>query len=174
MITIISCTNRPNSWTKKVTDVYISRLINKKVDFQFLDLQDLPADILSNEMYDIKSSLFSQIEMKYLVSASKFIFIIPEYNGSYPGILKLMIDASDIKKSYHNKKAALVGVADGRAGNLRGMDDFTNVLNYLRINVLHCKIPISSVSKQFDENGNFLSKETLSLIDQQIDLFSKM
>ncbi|MCO5230881.1 MAG: NAD(P)H-dependent oxidoreductase [Chitinophagales bacterium] len=174
MITLISCTNRPHSWTRKISDVYIKRLENKKVEFQFLDLQDLPTDILSNEMYDKKSPAFAQLEKKYLIPTSKFIFIIPEYNGSYPGVLKLMIDASDIKKSYHNKKAALVGVADGRAGNLRGMDDFTNVLNYLRINVLHSKIPISSVSKQFDTKGNFIAEETLELIDQQIEMFLKM
>lgn len=174
MITLISCTNRPHSWTRKISDVYIKRLENKKVDFQFLDLQDLPTDLLSNEMYNEKSHAFAQLEKKYLIPTNKFIFIIPEYNGSYPGILKLMIDASDIKKSYHNKKAALVGVADGRAGNLRGMDDFTNVLNYLKINVLHSKIPISSVSKQFDLKGNFIAEETLELIDQQIDMFLKM
>lgn len=174
MITLISGTNRPQSWTKRVADVYMERLRLKNVDFQFLDLVDLPMDIFHDNMYSQKSKEFARMEKECLFPASKFIFIFPEYNGSYPGILKLMIDASDIKKSYHFKKAALVGVSNGRAGNLRGMDALTNVLNYLKINVLHSKIPISSIEKQFNEAGEFVSEEAIMLIDQQIDMFLEM
>lgn len=174
MITLVSGTNRPNSWTRKVTDVYKSRLEKKGVEFQLLDLMDLPDDIFNVNMYDIKSPDFAQLEKDVLYPATKYIFIIPEYNGSFPGVLKLMIDASDIRNSFHHKKAALVGVSDGRAGNLRGMDDITNVFNYLKINVLHSKIPISSISKQFNAEGEFIAEETLNLIDQQIDLLVAM
>lgn len=174
MITLISATNRPDSWTSRVANVYKSRLQQKAVDFQFLDLINLPEDMFSVNMYNVKSPDFARIEKDFLYPATKYIFIIPEYNGSYPGVLKLMIDASDIRNSFHNKKAAMVGVSDGRAGNLRGMDDLTNVFNYLKINVLHCKIPISSISKQFNAEGEFIAEETLALIDQQIDLLLAM
>ncbi len=174
MITLVSGTNRPNSWTRKVTDVYKSRLEKKGVEFKLLDLMDLPDDIFNINMYDIKSPDFAQLEKEVLYPATKYIFIIPEYNGSFPGVLKLMIDASDIRNSFHHKTAALVGVSDGRAGNLRGMDDITNVFNYLKINVLHSKIPISSISKQFNADGEFIAEETLNLIDQQIDLLVAM
>lgn len=174
MITLISATNRPNSWTRKVAEVYRKRLDVKKVEYKFLDLVDLPMDILNDNMYSKKSEQFVAIEKEYLIPTTKFIFVIPEYNGSYPGILKLMFDASDIKQCYHHKKAALIGVSSGRAGNLRGMDDLTNVLNYLKINVLHSKIPISSVEKQFNDKGELMSKESLRLIDEQIDLLNEM
>ncbi len=174
MITLVSGTNRPNSWTRKVLDVYKSQLDQKGIDCQVLDLIDLPNEILHIDMYDRKVDEFAELEKNILFPTSKYIFVIPEYNGSFPGILKLVIDGSDVKKSFHFKKAALVGVSDGRAGNLRGMDDLTNVLNHLKINVLHCKIPVSSVSKQFNENGEFISSETLKLINYQIDLLVDM
>lgn len=174
MITLISATNRPNSWTRKVTEVYKTRLEAKGVDYKFLDLVDLPMDIFNDNMYSKKSTKFATIERDFLIPTTKYIFVIPEYNGSYPGVLKLMFDVSDIKQSYHHKHAAIIGVSSGRAGNLRGMDDLTNVLHYLKINVLHSKIPISSVEKQFNENGELASDESLRLIDEQIELLLAM
>jgi chromate reductase len=174
MITLVSGTNRPNSWTRKVLDVYKNQLDKKGIDYQIFDLMEISDGFLHIDMYDNKVKEFVELEKNILFPTTKFIFVIPEYNGSFPGILKLVIDGSDIKNAFHHKKAALVGVSDGRAGNLRGMDDLTNVLNHMKINVLHCKIPVSSVSKQFDENGQFISAETLKLIDQQIDLLVAM
>ncbi|HUH74454.1 MAG TPA: NAD(P)H-dependent oxidoreductase [Chitinophagales bacterium] len=174
MITLVSGTNRPNSWTRKVLDVYKIQLDKKGIDCQVLDLMDLPNELLHIDMYARKVDKFAEIEKNILFPTSKYVFIIPEYNGSYPGVLKLVMDGSDVKKAFHFKNAALVGVSDGRAGNLRGMDDLTNVLNHMKINVLHCKIPVSSVSKQFNEQGDFISEETLRLIDQQIDLLVAM
>lgn len=174
MITLVSGTNRPNSWTKKIADVYRSRLELKNVSYQFLDLKELPVDFFSINMYDEKSPALAQLEKEVLYPTTKFVFVIPEYNGSFPGVLKLLIDGSDIRNSFHNKKAVLVGVADGRAGNLRGMDDLTNVLNHMKIDVSYCKIPISAVSKQFNAEGDFIAEETLRLMDHQIDLLLNM
>ena len=64
----------------------------------------------------------------------------------------------------------MVGVAAGRAGNLRGMEHLTNIFNHMKINVLHLKIPISDVSNQLDENGDVHNKEIDALIDKQIEL----
>ncbi len=60
---------------------------------------------------------FLKIENEILIPTQKFIFIIPEYNGTFPGVLKAMIDNSDIIR-YH-KKAILTGVSSGRAGNFK-------------------------------------------------------
>ena len=170
MITLISATNRPGSYTEKAAAVYRERLQLKNVPFQYFSLLDMPQDLLNNSMYDKpRNEQMVALEQSVLIPASKFVFVMPEYNGSYPGILKAFIDASDIKQCFHNKKAALVGVADGRAGNLRGMDDFTNVLNHMKINVLHLKIPISNIVAQFNENGQFTAHESVGLMDRQID-----
>lgn len=171
MITVVSATNRPHSYTEKVAKVYQQRLKNKGIDSRYLSLMEMPRDLIVNEMYDKpRNTAMEQLESEFLIPASKFIFIMPEYNGSFPGVLKAFIDASDIKRCFHNKKACLVGVSDGRAGNLRGMEHFTNILNHMKINVLHLKIPISNVVSHFDDAGNFTSHEALKLMDHQIDL----
>ena len=70
-------------------------------------------------------------------------------------------------------KACLVGVSTGRAGNLRGMEHLTNILNYLKINVYHNKLPISRVDTLLDAQGNLMDTDTLKVIDIQLEGFLK-
>ena len=114
---------------------------------------------------------FIQIEREFLAPATKFIFISPEYNGSIPGVLKAMFDISDIQADWWGKKALLTGVSTGRAGNLRGMEHLTGILHYLKMIVHPDKIPISSVDKLMDADGNFTDAGTLETIQEQLDQF---
>ena len=161
MITIISGTNRLDSMSLKVADIYYQFLLALGVQVQLLSLQGANVWERGSEMLDI--------ENQFLIPADKFIFVLPEYNGSIPGILKLMMDNSDIKKCWWYKKAMLVGVADGRAGNLRGLDHMTNILNYLKVNVFYNKIPISRINDEIDNEGHLLKATTEKVIRQQIE-----
>jgi NAD(P)H-dependent FMN reductase len=171
MITLISATNRPDSNTLKIAHYYLKKLGNRGIEHAFFSLEQMPQDLLNNEMYGSNKNLkMKLIEESLLIPTTKFIFVVPEYNGSFPGVFKAFIDASNISACFHNKKACMVGVAAGRAGNLRGMEHLTNIFNHLKMNVLHLKIPISDVSNQLDENGNIHNQEINALIDKQIDL----
>jgi NAD(P)H-dependent FMN reductase len=162
MYTIISGTNRIGSHTEKVTEEYKRILNNKNIDAQIFTLKNL--DVLHRSEGIIKA------EAEILIPTEKFIFIIPEYNGSYPGVLKALIDNSDIRKVWNFKKALLTGVATGRAGNLRGMDHLSDTLHYMKMNVFYNKLPISVVDKIMDKDGR-LNDETLKVISNQLDGF---
>jgi chromate reductase, NAD(P)H dehydrogenase (quinone) len=163
MITIISCTNRQDSKTLQLAGIYKSYLSSKLVDVQLLSLLGKNVFERGNEM--------KAIEAQYLIPAEKFVFIMPEYNGSFPGVLKMLMDNSDIKKCWWHKKAMLVGLADGRAGNLRGLDHLTNILNYLKVNVHFNKLPFSRISEEIDANGNLLKESSGKIIEEQIAQF---
>jgi NAD(P)H-dependent FMN reductase len=45
----------------------------------------------------------------------------------------------------------LIGVSTGRAGNLRGMEHLTGMLNYLNMHVHPEKLPVSSVQDLIDD-----------------------
>ncbi len=169
MITLISGTNRSNSRTEFVADVYKSCLDNKQVAHKYLKLTQLPPSFLHNDMYADKASSFMAIQETYMFSASKFIFIAPEYNGSIPGILKLFIDGCNVKDAFHNKKACLMGVAAGRAGNIRGLDHMTGIMQHVKVTVMPHIIPASSIEKHITDNK--LSDDLIELINKQIDAF---
>jgi NAD(P)H-dependent FMN reductase len=164
MYTIISGTNRVGSHTEKVANEYQKILKNKNIEASLFSLKDM--NVLHRTEEIIKA------ENEILIPTQKFIFIIPEYNGSYPGVLKALIDNSDIKNVWNYKKALLTGVATGRAGNLRGMDHLSDTLHYMKMHVFYNKLPISVVNRVMDEEGN-LDRETLKVINNQVDEFIK-
>jgi chromate reductase len=163
MYTIISGTNRLASNTLKIAAIYKQLLLERGLDAYLLSLEGL--NVLE------PNPVFDEIERELLIPAAKFIFISPEYNGSIPGVLKAMFDISDIQKVWWGKKALLTGVSTGRAGNLRGMEHLTGILNYMRVTVHHNKLPISIVNTLLDEQGQINDKRTLENIQAQLDEF---
>ncbi len=169
-VTIISATNRLDSNTEKVANYYASALQKKGIITNLFSLKNLPATILHTDLYSQRSIDFQKIIDTYVMNQTKFIFVVPEYNGSFPGILKVFLDAVP-PKAWAENKACLVGISTGRAGNLRGMEHLTNILNYLKVNVYHNKLPISKVDTLLDNNGNLIDLDTLNVINMQLEGF---
>jgi chromate reductase len=161
MYLIISGTNRRESFTLRVAELYQSILKDKNIEAPVLSLIGL--DLLQ------RNPSILELEKKWLLPADKFIFISPEYNGSIPGVLKCLIDVSD-QKVWKGKKALLTGVSKGRAGNLRGMDHLTGIMHYVGTVVHPNKLPISIVDTLFNEE-ELEHLETLGAINQQLDEF---
>lgn len=168
-ILILSCTNRLNSNTLKVSRIYRELLLERGIDAPILDFCDLPRDIAFSEAFGQRTPKFEQLLNLTVVPNRKFIFVMPEYNGSFPGILKVFLDSVP-PRDWNDKKACMVGVADGRAGNLRGMEHLTGILNYLKMHVYHNKLPISVVNKMFTGEDTFAAEQLL-VCRQQLEGF---
>ncbi|MBC7937959.1 MAG: NAD(P)H-dependent oxidoreductase [Rhizobacter sp.] len=163
MITIISGTNRGDNNTKKVALEYQRILLEKNVESAIYALDEIDGSR--------RTSDFIKAEEALLQAAEKFIIVMPEYNGSYPGILKLMIDNTDVKKTWWHKKVLLAGVSTGRAGNLRGMEHLTGSLLHMKMLVHPNRLPISIVDKLMDGKGRFTDINTLAAINTQLEEF---
>ena len=161
MITVISGTNRSDSMTLRIAGLYHKLLLERSEDVKLLSLENKQVWERGTEMI--------AIEKEYLIPADKFLFIMPEYNASFPGILKLMMDNSDIKKCWWYKKATLVGISDGRAGNLRGIEHMTSILHYMKVNVLYNKVLLSRINEEINSKGTLLKHETEEIVKQQVE-----
>jgi chromate reductase, NAD(P)H dehydrogenase (quinone) len=163
MYTIISGTNRKGSNTLKVAKEYQYFLKQKGIEAKLLSLENI--NLLSRD------AAFHIMENEIIKPTTHFLFITPEYNGSFPGILKLLIDNSSSHSIWWHKKALLAGVSTGRAGNLRGMEHLAGILNYLKITVYPNLLPISIVNKLMDEHGKFTDSSSIDVINKQLDEF---
>ncbi|WP_293789022.1 NADPH-dependent FMN reductase [uncultured Pedobacter sp.] len=170
MITIIAATNRPNSNTLKVAKYYQKQLKEKETEANLFSLEHLPADVLNTDMYGKRSAAFQEIQ-DMINRTEKFLFIIPEYNGSYPGVLKVLIDACNFPDSFYDKKAALVGISSGKYGNIRGVDHFTGVCHYIHLNILPLRLHIPNIKTELDESGNLIQPDTIKFTNEQIEKF---
>lgn len=172
MNTIIASTNRPGSSTLKLAQYYQKRLAQKGMETNLLSLSELPDNLIKTDLYGKRSPEFEKIQ-QLITATEKFLFVIPEYNGSFPGILKVFIDACSFPQSFYDKKAALVGLSSGKYGNIRGIDHFTGVCHYLHLNVMPLKIHISAIRQEINENGDITPEDTLRFTEEQMDKFIK-
>jgi chromate reductase len=165
MITIVAGTNRLASNTLKLAHVYQQVLEESGIESQILSLEGI--NVLNRDGH------FEGIENKFIIPIQHFIFIVPEYNGSFPGILKAFIDTTRSHEIWFHKKALLTGDSSGRAGNLRGMDHLADILNFLKITVHPNKLPISQINKLMNPQGQLEDESTLKAIRQQVDEYLK-
>ena len=172
MITIISGTNRQDNKTVAFArHVYNLMQTESNTEVKFLDLAAMPTDWFHALMYqeDGQTASLRKIQDDCILPAKKFIFVIPEYNGSMPGTVKLFIDACSIRNyadNFKGKKAALIGCSSGRAGNLRGMEHLTGVLNYLGCTVMPNRLPISQISGLMNAKNEITDEKTLEILEK--------
>ncbi len=169
-IIVLSCTNRLNSYTREVSNLYMNLLSSKGIDCELFSFESLPSDFIVSDTYGKRSFEFEKTINSVIHPNGKFIFVMPEYNGSFPGVLKLFLDAVP-PREWTGKKACLVGVSSGRAGNLRGMEHLTGILNYLKMHVYYNKLPISQIDKMINLDGQLMQPEQLNVCESQIDGF---
>lgn len=168
--TLILGTHRPGNLSSVIFDFVGACLEERRVIVRRLRMEDLPADFLYGNEVLGSGGAVDQIARKYIAEVSKFFFVIPEYNGSFPGILKAFIDV--VKPDYfRDKKAALVGVATGRAGNLRGCDHLADVLMHLGTVVMPGALPISSLHTLLNEHRKLRDTQTCEGLRSYVDRF---
>ena len=125
-------TNRPGSLSAMVAHYCKELFVKKGADCSMVDLRELPADFAFSALYANKNKnpIVNQMIEK-MDQGSQYLFVVPQYNGSFPGVLKTFIDAYARPKIFKNKKAALIGVSKGYQGNLLGLNHLGDILQYL-------------------------------------------
>lgn len=167
---IVTGTNRPDSNSEIIARQYAEYLDSLGQHAELFLLKNLPRDFVFTDMWDENSSAMQRIIDDLIVPMQKVVFVVPEYNGGFPGVLKAFIDCIP-PKLFHGKKAGLIGVSSGMAGGLRPMDQMTNVLNYLKVNVLYNKPKLSGIDGLLDNPEKRITDErAVSLLKEHAQL----
>jgi len=148
-ILIVICTNRINSLSAVVGDYYSQLLSSSNQPTHILALTHLPKDFTETALYanQGKDLAFNQLK-EAVEQAHKYVFIVPEYNGSYPGIFKTFLDGLTFPGTFLHKKCALVGVSQGPGGCQMGLSHLTDIFHYLKMNVLPEKVYLRNIIDQ--------------------------
>ena len=172
-ILIISGTNRSEALSPTIASIYASLIKEEGLEADIIDLRDLPVDFIATALYGNagKNEEFNILRRK-MTDAKKLVFIVPEYNGSFPGVLKAFIDGLEYPDCFMGKKAAMVGVSAGMLGSSHAMSHLTDILNYCGTHVLARKPRFTSISNHLTDdiitNENYLGqlkKQIKELID---------
>ncbi len=169
MLTIIAGTNRKNSTTLKIAKFYQQRLAAKNVSSTIMDLAQLPTDFVFSALYENsgKHEVFNQFR-KQITDSQQLVFIVPEYNGSYPGVLKSFIDGLQYPDGLKGKEVALVGLSAGVLGGAWALSHLTDILHFLNVDVISVKVRLASIKSHFVD-GEITNPLYNELLEMQIE-----
>ncbi len=153
MVIIIVGTNRKNSVSKKIAELYQRILDERRAKSEILELEHLPADFIETALYENngRNEQYNAFHSR-LKAGSKFVFVVPEYNGSFPGILKSFIDGMTYPNTFRNKKCALVGISSGIGGGGIALSHLTDIFHYLGMHVLALKPKLAKIEQNMSDN----------------------
>jgi len=83
-----------------------------------------------------------------VTEADALIFVVPEYNHSFPGLLKHVLDTN--LKEYIHKAAGICGVSAGPFGGARMIQNFLPVLRELGMVTIFSDVYFGNAGKLFD------------------------
>ena len=83
--------------------------------------------------------------------ADAFFIVVPEYNHSFPGSLKRMLDSE--LANYIHKPVAFAGVSNGGWGGVRAIESLVNAVREMGLAATFTDVHFPRVQDMFDEQG---------------------
>ncbi len=168
LITILAGTNRPNSRARRIANYYHTTLTALGTESQVLDLAELPADFIATALYHNAGKHLEFNRLAAMLDAGdKLVIITPEYNASFPGVLKAFIDGLAYPGGIQGKKVALVGLSSGGQGGLLAMAHLTDVLMYLGSAVLPQRVRLPFINQDLNAEGGLNHDLSRQLLHEQ-------
>jgi chromate reductase, NAD(P)H dehydrogenase (quinone) len=153
-IMIISGTNRANSNALRIARIIHGHYQTAKIATELFSLEELPREVFDPSSYAKKPPAMVAIQQRVLEAQGLHV-ITPEYNGSFPGVLKYFIDMLKFPDSFDRKPVAFVGEANGVWGGLRSVEQLQMIFGYRNAHSYPDRVFIPGVNNKFDADGNF-------------------
>lgn len=170
-IAIISGTNRENNRSLQIATHLAEIYHSLEAPTKVLDLSLLPEDIFRPSAYATKPASFDPWA-KTILGADGVLMVIPEYNGSFPGILKYFIDLLPFPEAFEERPVAFVGIAGGSWGALRAVEHMQGVVGYRNAHVFPGRVFLPTVGIHFSPDGK-LTKDLEDRLQRQAEGFLK-
>ena len=139
---------------RKIDDVFQ----NQGHETFFYDLKEKDIPPVGNRTYTDEEPVPEDIKdlREKVLEADCIVLVVPEYNHSYPGILKTALDY--MYPEYDEKPFAYVTVSGGGIGGVRALSHLHDVtLEYG--GQPGPDLPVSNVSSTLNEDGEVIKKD---------------
>jgi len=143
------------------------QLVPDGVSLEIFDLEGIPAFNQDEESHPPEPvALFKQ----RIRAADAILIVTPEYNYSFPGVLKNAIDWASRPygdSAWEGKPVALMGASVGAQGTSRAQYHLRQVFVFLNMYPINRpEVMITNASQRFDEKGNLKDEETKAHIQK--------
>jgi chromate reductase, NAD(P)H dehydrogenase (quinone) len=177
---------RHNSYNKKLIKIAVEAAREKGAEVTLIDLKDYPMPIYDGDIEKEHGMPENAQKFKELmIDHQGFLIASPEYNSSYSGVLKNVIDWASRPQhgekpliAFNGKVAAIISTSTGGLGGVRGLLALRNMLGNIKVIVLPEQVSIPHAADSFDEQGKLKEekkrKSIKNLTDHFIEILNKL
>jgi NAD(P)H-dependent FMN reductase len=164
----ISGTSRPDNYTARSLAVVNDELSKHGVNPVLFDARKLTLTFPGHP--ETKDAQHLRTAIK---GAAGVVFATPEYHGSFCAMTKLIIENLGFPSALSGKPVALLGVAAGRIGAIKSLEQLRGVCSHIGAIVVPGAVSIAGIRNVFNAEGNCVDAEAekalrrvaLSLLD---------
>ena len=133
-----------------------AELLNRRVGIvsRVIDIGTIPMPV-DDAGEAIKDPGFSRA----MTEADGLVIVSPEYNHSFPGLLKHVLDSC--LSEYIHKAVGIVGVSAGPFAGARVIQNLLPVMREIGLSTIFWDVNIGSVAKVFAEDGRLLDEAVI-------------
>lgn len=144
-IPIILGTAREGRQSEKVAKFILQETKKFGLETEIIDVRDFRIEATDNTQESAIAKIFS----KKITKADGLIIITPEYNHSYSGELKMMLDM--LYKQYARKPVGICGVSAGPLGGVRAVEQLKLMVIELSMVPIRISLYFSNVFELFED-----------------------
>ena len=171
-IAVVIGSLRKDSFNRKLA-LALAHLAPSEFTFEHVEIGDLP---LYNQDDDGNQAPAVKRLKSEIVAAQGLLFITPEYNRSFPGVLKNAIDHASRpygQSVWGGKPAGVIGVSVGAIGTALAQQHLRNVLAYLDVPTLgQPEAFIQMKEGMFDDKGHIGIEATQKFLQTWMDKYT--
>ncbi|WP_182421926.1 NAD(P)H-dependent oxidoreductase [Aureimonas sp. ME7] len=164
---------RRDSINRKLA-IALGKLAEPKLHFRLVELADLP--MYNDDLWADVPAAVTRFK-RDIETADAVLFVTPEYNRSFPAVVKNAIDWGTRpygQNSFSAKPGGLVGTSPGAGGGSAGQNHLKSVLSVVDVVLMgQPEVYLHYKAEDFDDAGNIVSQHTREFLQGYIDRFTK-
>lgn len=153
---------------KERKSIYVAKFIYQ-VSQQYPELKPILVDPVDFNFPNDGNDPQSQ-DPKYtkiVHQSDAFLIVVPEYNFSFPGSLKRMLDSE--LKNYIHKPVAFAGVSAGPWGGVRAIEALVPTVREMGLVATFVDIQFPKVQNTFNETGQLIDQSYTKRVKRTLD-----
>jgi len=152
-IVAISGTSRPDNYTMRALSVVVDKLRDTGAEVTVFDARELELSFPGYPNTEDTTRLRAAV-----VAADGIVLATPEYHGTFAAMTKLVIENLGFPSDLQGKPVALLGVAAGRIGAIKSLEQLRGVCAHVGALVLPQPISIAGIRKVFGPDGEIVDE----------------
>lgn len=167
-VVTICGTSRPGNYTSHALAVVDAALSTREIAVQRFDAERLtlafPGTPPTPDGQQLKQAI---------TDAAGVIFATPEYHGTFSAMTKLIIESLGFPSVLSGKAVGLVGVAAGRIGAVKSLEQLRGVMAHTGAVVMPFSVSIAGVRNAFSERGEVRDEGSAKILRDFAASFAK-